>query len=438
MTVWSGVEAITAREMASWLARTLPRHGGPGYWTAYVLRPLENSAKPNPAEGIDEGDFHAFDLHALLKIVRGCGAELVLHGLLPAGAGKRTKAAIEVRNRNAHAPACGVSANVLRNDVRLIRRLLEDIGAETIPLPSWTASPRGSNRVHPARQVCRQAEARRSNQARILFPSCAQRLKTSRSRAPMSAWISGRPRRWSVPCAWTRSGASSPSRSTLTNRKSMAVAFGTRLVNTVVASLPERLLFGRDAHRLRARLTEGRRVFSSFKMQLGTAIGPLYPQTDSAAWRSRNARGDGAGRGVGLLQALATDDRLGPRTARASAGILSCRDGPGLLRGEPETRPARCVSARLGWSPTSASSMSRTPRSSAHMHASASLGEGLGQDLSRRPMRLCVYDIGAGTCDVSILEVSLLDGRPLSKNLAISRFTALGGDDFDRAIARQP
>ena len=131
MTAWSGIEAIAAREMANFLAGTLPRHGGPGYWTAYVLGPLQNSAKPNPAEGIEEGDFHAFDLHALLKIVRGCGPELVLHGLLPAGADKQVKGGHRGEEpQRACAGLRSIGGRAAKRRASLMRRLLEDIGAD--------------------------------------------------------------------------------------------------------------------------------------------------------------------------------------------------------------------------------------------------------------------------------------------------------------------
>lgn len=49
--------------------------------------------------------------------------------------------------------------------------------------------------------------------------------------------------------------------------------------------------------------------------------------------------------------------------------------------------------------------------------------------------KVLVFDFGAGTCDISIMELGQSHTGLYSKNLAISKFEKLGGDDIDKLVA---
>lgn len=52
------------------------------------------------------------------------------------------------------------------------------------------------------------------------------------------------------------------------------------------------------------------------------------------------------------------------------------------------------------------------------------------------PLHILVFDFGAGTCDITILEIGRKADRLYSKNIAISKFEQLGGDDIDKQIVK--
>ena len=55
--------------------------------------------------------------------------------------------------------------------------------------------------------------------------------------------------------------------------------------------------------------------------------------------------------------------------------------------------------------------------------------------LAKSKSNILVFDFGAGTCDTSLLEANFDNGKLNLRNLSLSSFTALGGDDLDRKIA---
>lgn len=48
--------------------------------------------------------------------------------------------------------------------------------------------------------------------------------------------------------------------------------------------------------------------------------------------------------------------------------------------------------------------------------------------------KVLVFDFGAGTCDISIIELGMNQNGLYTKNLSISKFEKLGGDDIDKCI----
>ena len=215
------------------------------------------------------------------------------------------------------------------------------------------------------------------------------------------------------------------------------------LVNSVLARSKQgnRLLFGKDAYRMRSTLKEGMTVFSSFKMKLG--IDFVYRNTllrgDDQLPAIENAKAATTTFFGFLVRAIHQQiEKLG-----LPEKVCFALTVPASFEANQRRDILECMKAATGMEmsdnclidePNAAfmSFLNNIVRNS-----SPAKNQLLGK-ISQKATNILVYDFGAGTCDVSILEISLLENRQFSsRNRAISKFTELGGDDIDRAIARK-
>ena len=210
------------------------------------------------------------------------------------------------------------------------------------------------------------------------------------------------------------------------------------LVNTVLAWRNKTLIWGQDAYRLKSLLTESRNVFSSFKMRLGLAIGPTYPLTalseskaqpyiietaedatqvffskllESIKNETGNSNLENYKFAFSVPASFEANQRRSLFNSLEECGIVQNQC---CLIDEPNAASLSFV-------------YDCTRNNTTHPFL---------EKLKSRPTNILVYDFGAGTCDVTVLQVDACNNKFSSKNLAISKFTALGGDDIDRAIAK--
>ena len=195
-------------------------------------------------------------------------------------------------------------------------------------------------------------------------------------------------------------------------------------VVTMLANKDGRLLFGKAAEDFKYDLERNVDIWYSFKMDLGEDLGNQYFKSTRADLRTPK---DAA---TLFFRYLKTQIEKSVQASRYEYAVT--------IPASFEANQRRDLIDALEANGISVSKQALIDEPNA-----AFLSTVIEDQLSSKSLMLrndsnlavLVFDYGAGTCDVSILEIGLDYKGAFSKNRAISRFERCGGDDIDRCIA---
>ena len=206
------------------------------------------------------------------------------------------------------------------------------------------------------------------------------------------------------------------------------------IVPTVIAwqKANQRIYIGEGASDLKYKLKRNKNIWYSFKMELGEDLGYKYYDSE-----------------------LGNDERFSIKNPKDAARVffqylkyaiaLACREN-GLSDDisyavsipasfEANQRKDLIDALEANGMTVSGQSLIDEPNAAFISYLVERANEGhplvISPDYNSKVL---VFDFGAGTCDISVLEIGVDAKRFYSKNIAISKFTALGGDDIDRYI----
>ncbi len=209
------------------------------------------------------------------------------------------------------------------------------------------------------------------------------------------------------------------------------------LLPSVIAWANNQLLIGKGAYELKYKLTEGVNLWHSFKMELGTDLGPKYFKSQLCA-------------GHPLATIESPHDAVKVFFNFVKQGIDTAIKEEGL---SPNIRYA--VSIPAGFEANQRRELLEILQEiglsdSRHVFIDEPNAAFINylveynhnsfkhyQIPDDSPLHIIIFDFGAGTCDISIIALENRGSSFSTKNLAISNFLPLGGNDIDKAIARQ-
>lgn len=201
---------------------------------------------------------------------------------------------------------------------------------------------------------------------------------------------------------------------------------------SVIAWYNGRLLVGEGASNLKYTLTKGKNIWFSFKMEIGEDLGAKYYNSEVGSMEGVKIRNPKDCVRVFfmylniLIRKYCQDNGL-------SDNIMYAVSIPASF--EANQRKELIEALESNGMNIFKQSLIDEPNAAfiSYIHDS---------EESEKPLlisphynsKVLVFDFGGGTCDISILEIGKSANGLYSKNIAISKFTKLGGDDVDRYI----
>jgi molecular chaperone DnaK (HSP70) len=206
-------------------------------------------------------------------------------------------------------------------------------------------------------------------------------------------------------------------------------------IPTVIAWYNGKLLVGKGAADLKYQLKKGVNVWYSFKMELGEDLGSKYYNSELGRNSETPILNPKDAARVFFQYLKAQIDRY-VRTNNLPTNLRFAVSIPASF--EANQRKELIYALEQNGITLNKQSLIDEPNAAFLSYVQVSSQENTPITIpdGDNP-KVLVFDFGAGTCDVSVLELGKDLKGIYSKNLSISKFEKLGGDDIDRYIATE-
>ena len=212
--------------------------------------------------------------------------------------------------------------------------------------------------------------------------------------------------------------------------------FESHLVPSIIAWYNEKLLIGEGAKFVKYALTPNKNVWSSFKMKLGINLGPMYYNTDLPFDHPVAIIENPAQAATVFFKFIKNAIQNYINKKSLPSDIEYSVSIPASF--ESNQRTDFLLALKNSGIEFTDYCFIDEPNAAFLSYLAESNQNNLGsfQIAENSPIHILVFDFGAGTCDLSLLEIGRTLKSFYSKNIAISRYEEMGGDDIDLLIAK--
>jgi len=200
-------------------------------------------------------------------------------------------------------------------------------------------------------------------------------------------------------------------------------------IPTMIGWYNEKILVGEGANRLKLKLKQGKNLWHSFKMELGEDVGCKYPQSELNSEKLKILNPKDVTKIFFKYLKMQIEKYV--KDNNLASTIEYAISIPASF--EANQRKDLIDSLHANGMMLEKQTLIDEPNAAFLSYISYAKQKIVLTE--EYPTNILVFDFGAGTCDISILEVGYSPSGFYSKNLSISRFEALGGNDIDKLIA---